>query len=652
MPIRNIIIFSFLLLFPLNYILADKKPKIANYFLNDQIYEHEIEALAKWDVLILDMEMQRNNPQALLEIRKTNPNIILLAYISSQEIYSDLSKRPTSSLRRELLAEIEDSWWLRDLNGDKVSFWPGTHMFNMSDQVEENYLGEKFNDFLPRFVQEKIQSSNMWDGVFYDNIWNHINWINKSLAICDNEWKDAYLKMLKKTRELCGENFLILGNGQVYEPYLTDTHGIMLEGFPSQWEGTWSDSMNRYLKTPFLSRQPSMPIINVYNNNKNNYQVFRFGLTSALLGDGYYSFDYDVTFHGQTWWYDEYDINLGQATSAHYNLLDNNGSDLKPGLWRRDFENASIIVNSTTEKQRIIFDKEIFEKIKGSQDTLINNGKRINWLELESMDGVLLLKEIDVIKDTSFINGQFINVLDNQGREARASFFSYLNQFPPLSEVFITDLFSNGQEIFIYSHQGEIIIVKNGNEINRFTAFHPAFKGPISLALGDINGNGQKEIVAGAGYRGGPQVNVFNNQGKLVSSFFAYDKNFRGGVSVAVGDTNGNNKAEIITSPGPGGGPHVRIFDYLGKELSNFFVYDKNLRTGLTISSADVTNNGKAEILVAPLNGENLELKYFNDKGVKLNSFTLEGQLNSLKLSTTDLTSDNQAEILFGINHY
>jgi FG-GAP repeat len=45
-----------------------------------------------------------------------------------------------------------------------------------------------------------------------------------------------------------------------------------------------------------------------------------------------------------------------------------------------------------------------------------------------------------------------------------------------------------------------------------------------------------------------------------IRSFFAYDSGFRGGVSVAAGDIDGDGLADIITGAGPSGSPHVRAF--------------------------------------------------------------------------------------------
>ena len=61
-------------------------PKRANYFLPWRISDSEARQLAKWDLLILDMETQATSRPQIELIRRLNPDIILLAYITAQEI--------------------------------------------------------------------------------------------------------------------------------------------------------------------------------------------------------------------------------------------------------------------------------------------------------------------------------------------------------------------------------------------------------------------------------------------------------------------------------------------------------------------------------------------------------------------------------------
>ena len=53
------------------------------------------------------------------------------------------------------------------------------------------------------------------------------------------------------------------------------------------------------------------------------------------------------------------------------------------------------------------------------------------------------------------------------------------------------------------------------------------------MSSGDVNGDNVADIITGAGPGGGPHVKVFNgNDLKLLQSFLAYDANFQGGVYV------------------------------------------------------------------------------------------------------------------------
>src|SRR5262249_39743587 len=68
-------------------------------------------------------------------------------------------------------------------------------------------------------------------------------------------------------------------------------------------------------------------------------------------------------------------------------------------------------------------------------------------------------------------------------------------------------------------------------------------------------------LVVGAGRGAPPQVQVFDAAtGKELFQFLAYSPRFRGGVSVAVGDLLGDGGQEIVTAPGPGRRSEVKVY--------------------------------------------------------------------------------------------
>ncbi len=69
----------------------------------------------------------------------------------------------------------------------------------------------------------------------------------------------------------------------------------------------------------------------------------------------------------------------------------------------------------------------------------------------------------------------------------------------------------------------------------------------------------------------------------LIQSFYAYPA-FNGGVNVALRDVDGDGKLELLTGAGPGGGPHVKIFDpRTGMELESFFAEAMDFRGGVLV---------------------------------------------------------------------
>jgi subtilisin family serine protease len=136
----------------------------------------------------------------------------------------------------------------------------------------------------------------------------------------------------------------------------------------------------------------------------------------------------------------------------------------------------------------------------------------------------------------------------------------------------------------------------SGAVLNEFTI--PDFKTGFNVSSGDVNGDGESEIILAAEKGSEPWIRIYDKKGKLLKQFLAYDKSFKGGVRLAVGDWDNNGVADIVTTPGPSGGPHVKIFNGEGRLLRQFFADDIKSRGGLTVALGDVDNNGLNELII------------------------------------------------------
>jgi hypothetical protein len=219
-----------------------------------------------------------------------------------------------------------------------------------------------------------------------------------------------------------------------------------------------------------------------------------------------------------------------------------------------------------------------------------------------------------------------VNVYDNFGGLVR-SFLAYDSKFQGGVRVATADMNGDGVSDTITApgpNGGPDVRVWDGATgamIREFNAYDPAFQGGVFVAAGDVNHDGTPDIVTGAGAGGGPHVKVFDGVTGLVRlSFMAYDPAFRGGVSVAAGDTTGDGNADIITGAGSGGGPHVRVFEGVtGAAVRSFFPYDLAFRGGVNVAALPGIF-GASGIVTAPGAGGGPDIRVFGPTG--LNEFT------------------------------
>ena len=139
-----------------------------------------------------------------------------------------------------------------------------------------------------------------------------------------------------------------------------------------------------------------------------------------------------------------------------------------------------------------------------------------------------------------------------------------------------------------------------------------AYRGGLRPALGDLTGDGVPDLALGAGAGGGPRVSLLdgaavrqNRIASLAPDFFAFDPASRGGAAVAFADADGDGRLDLVAGSGAGSAPRVTAFaggdlqQGVRRPVADFFAGDPSGRTGVRLASADVTGDGRPDLLAS-----------------------------------------------------
>ncbi|MFA6427558.1 MAG: putative glycoside hydrolase [Candidatus Magasanikbacteria bacterium] len=632
---------------------ATSAPYLANYYLGIvQDNSSFIDQISRNDLVILTPAQIAAHSNTISQIKKRNPNIIILGYVPSQS-YNDLYSHSDPVFRN---MSVQDSWWLRDSSGNIISTWTGLRNTNMD---------HAWSRYLVGFVKTYVMSLQNIDGVFFDMVSDNISWANSgnidlnsdgskdNAKEADNAWLERTTYLLSYAREQLGSAYIVT-NGSSNSAFQKYVNGRMFETFPTPWEGDgqWGTVMNNAARVKKDNTKPNIIVFNSNTNNSGNstnFRQVRFGVTSSLLEDNvYFSFDHGDTSHAQLWWYDEYDVDLGQPTqkAVSRNGLSTYGND----VWRRDFDHGLSVVNSTNNTQTISLNGD-YEKIHGTQDKTVNDGSVVSEVTLNGQDGIILLKTFEGLTDVLFTNGAFARFLRTDGSRVRNGFFVFDENYKGGDQVALVDLDNNGKRDIVRVHGNKIeawrddgmaflkvypytanytgvlriaigdidengrmeiavapsdgypapIKIYNrfgGAQLPDFYPFGTSYKGGYSLAIGNVESGVGTELVVGSGKGAKPRVSVFDANYKLKYAWDTFEPTFTQGINVAVGDINGDYVKEVIVGKAKGGKPTIHIYNTLGKlQYPSFDAFSTFGTPGVEVRSLDVDFDGKEDVV-------------------------------------------------------
>ncbi len=200
----------------------------------------------------------------------------------------------------------------------------------------------------------------------------------------------------------------------------------------------------------------------------------------------------------------------------------------------------------------------------------------------------------------------------------------------------------------------QVFLGDSGELVSSFFAASPAYFGGVRVAAGDVDGDGLDDVVTGTGPGAPSTVHVYSGRtGALLLSFFPYGAGYRGGVYVAAGDIDGDGQADVITGAGPGAGPHVKVFRGTdGATIRSFFAYDPSFLGGVHVAAGDVNGDQTTDIVTAPGRGGSSNVRAFSgsDGEVLLSFLAYPSFTGGVFVAAGDVNGDGLDDVVTGVD--
>jgi hypothetical protein len=347
-------------------------PHLVNYYHfspNETPADQRSERLAQWDIVIIFPYKAAAEGLDFARMRQLNPGIKILAWIPLGQA-PDTSRPFGAGIPT---AAANPNWFLKDTTGGYVTLGAPYYEHIMNPYK----AGQAWPKYIVDFVEANYLDNDLYDGVFLDCMWNSPpTWLyTGSTANVDvdedgdfdfddyNRWFTGVTAALSGVRARCpgklvtGNNGVPLSAGSPYWPLIDGSYhenALGDEFGDPNWTGSSGAVWDGYQTAMSAGATRHMIGVDTRAGDSVSFDAasvknrltaddlrrMRLGLgTSLLLDGGYFGFDSGDCIHGQLWWFDEYDADLGQPAGG----FTVTGS----GLYTRAFTKGAVYVNPT-----------------------------------------------------------------------------------------------------------------------------------------------------------------------------------------------------------------------------------------------------------------------------------------------------------------
>jgi uncharacterized protein (TIGR03437 family) len=313
---------------------AQPYPRIGNIWLGQYIYFNAPENAQKTK-LFLGPDL---SPAQAIQLRSSNPGALIIPSVNATDSGGE--------------GNPPDSYYLKDTHGNKIADWCAVNV-----EYLLNVTKPAVPQFLAQLAYQKTSQGNFaFDGIFFDSFGtaipqpytdcygNVVQIDSDGDGVADNPaslnaaWSAGEYAMVKAFRSLAPNAYV---SGHVLESptqpqSLAGFNGTSIEFYTQSvrdGQAAFGALWDLYQAWENQAVGPTMTMVQACPPNQLSYgygyqplnallpstiafaQGFypnmRFGLGLTLMGNGYFGFDFGDEAPPVTWWYDEYDFNLG-----------------------------------------------------------------------------------------------------------------------------------------------------------------------------------------------------------------------------------------------------------------------------------------------------------------------------------------------------
>jgi len=407
--------------------------------INDGRVDEVIETLGLFDLVNGgDLDFTYGYADWQTPLREKNPDIILLNYFQSF-IAQHLDKQSFGDSARlfPLFNEnLREEWFAHKPDGERLNefLYPQNYQLNQTS-LAPRVGGWSLIDYIGYYLSHTVLPSGIWQGVHFDQAdWGvnallaedrygdpppidlDFDGIAEPKSVLYSETKKAYVNYFNKMQKILGNTRYLFGNGghiagnpsmlsylNGWQREVASPYGIYENGDWDTNSGTgWYDLTKNYLLADLYARAPQINSLQFTGEllgvskgtltpnslpdrlselEPRDYQRMRLGLTTTLLGNGFFGYDF-VDNTSLPVWFDEFAVNsdgeaeksieakgyLGQPLNDGYEM-DFNGEtvfnvDLEsiPDLSKVNFNGDFSVTSNPDEvisgSQSIVFSKD------------------------------------------------------------------------------------------------------------------------------------------------------------------------------------------------------------------------------------------------------------------------------------------------------